>query len=41
MATQAFRQAGYDARNMTGGLKRWSAEGLALEPADGVVADQR
>jgi rhodanese-related sulfurtransferase len=39
MATAAFRQAGYDAYNMVGGLKRWATEGLALEPADGVVAD--
>ena len=39
MATDAFRQAGYDAHNMTGGLLRWHAEGLPLEPADGRVAD--
>jgi rhodanese-related sulfurtransferase len=38
-ATQAFRAAGFDARNMTGGLKQWHAEGRTLEPADGVVAD--
>ena len=38
MATQAFRQAGYDARNMAGGLQEWTADGLALEPADGIVA---
>jgi rhodanese-related sulfurtransferase len=39
MATQAFRQAGYDAHNMAGGLLEWQAGGLPLEPADGHVAD--
>jgi rhodanese-related sulfurtransferase len=39
MATQAFRQAGYDAYNMSGGLLEWQADGLPLEPADGHVAD--
>ena len=38
MATQAFRQAGYDAHNMTGGLLEWAAEGLPLTPEDGHVA---
>jgi rhodanese-related sulfurtransferase len=38
MATQAFRDAGYDAHNMAGGLLEWHAAGLPLEPADGVVA---
>jgi rhodanese-related sulfurtransferase len=38
MATEAFRQAGYDAHNMTGGLLEWDAQGLPLEPADGHVA---
>jgi rhodanese-related sulfurtransferase len=38
MATQAFRQAGYDAYNMAGGLERWAAEGRPLDPADGTVA---
>lgn len=38
MAAQAFRAAGYDAYTMAGGLKRWDAEGLALEPAGGEVA---
>jgi rhodanese-related sulfurtransferase len=38
-ATAAFRKAGFDARNMTGGLKQWHAEGRAIEPADGFVAD--
>jgi len=38
MATEAFREAGYDAYNMTGGLIDWHAAGLPLEPADGYVA---
>jgi rhodanese-related sulfurtransferase len=39
MATQAFRQAGYDAHNMTGGLVEWQSAGLPLEPDGGYVAD--
>jgi rhodanese-related sulfurtransferase len=39
MATEAFRNAGFDAHNMAGGLLDWSAAGLPLEPADGYVAD--
>lgn len=39
MATQAFREAGFDAHNMDGGLLDWHAAGLPLEPADGYVAD--
>ena len=38
MATAAFREAGYDAHNMTGGLLDWQAAGLPLEPDDGYVA---
>jgi rhodanese-related sulfurtransferase len=38
MASHAFRQAGYDAHNMAGGLIEWHAAGLPLEPADGHVA---
>lgn len=38
MATQAFREAGYEAYNMVGGLLQWQAEGLPLEPQDGHVA---
>jgi rhodanese-related sulfurtransferase len=38
MATQAFRQAGYDAHNMTGGLVEWEAAGLPLDPPGGYVA---
>ena len=39
MATQAFRQAGFEAYNMSGGLLEWEASGLPLEPSDGYVAD--
>jgi rhodanese-related sulfurtransferase len=39
MATQLFRQAGYDAHNMAGGLLDWDAAGLPLEPDGGFVAD--
>jgi hydroxyacylglutathione hydrolase/adenylyltransferase/sulfurtransferase len=38
MAAQAFREAGYDAYNLSGGLEAWVADGLPLEPADGEVA---
>ena len=36
MATQAFRAAGWDAHNLTGGAEEWAARGL---PFEGVVAD--
>jgi len=39
MATQAFRNAGFDAHNMNGGLLDWAAAGLPLEPHGGYVAD--
>ena len=39
MATQAFRRAGFDAYNMSGGLLKWQAADLPLEPADGYVAE--
>ncbi len=38
LAAQAFAAAGYDAHNLSGGLKAWVAEGLPLDPADGRVA---
>jgi rhodanese-related sulfurtransferase len=38
MATQAFRAAGYDAHNMTGGIQAWVEAGLPLAPAGGYVA---
>jgi rhodanese-related sulfurtransferase len=39
MATAAFRGAGFEAYNMSGGLLEWVAQGLPIEPADGYVAD--
>lgn len=38
MATEAFRDAGFDAHNMVGGLLDWAAAGLPLDPPDGYVA---
>ena len=38
MATTAFRTAGWNARNMVGGLEAWSDEGLPLEPDGASVA---
>lgn len=38
MAAEAFRGAGFDAHNMTGGLLDWQAAGLPLDPPDGYVA---
>lgn len=39
MAAQAFRAAGYEAYTMTGGLLRWSDDGLPIEPEGGRIAD--
>ena len=39
MAMQAFRGAGYEAYNLTGGIVNWVAAGLPLEPEDGYVAE--
>jgi hydroxyacylglutathione hydrolase/adenylyltransferase/sulfurtransferase len=39
MAAQAFRRAGFDAYSMAGGITAWDAQGLALEPEGGHVAD--
>jgi rhodanese-related sulfurtransferase len=38
MAADAFREAGYRAFNLSGGLVAWQARGLPLEPEDGHVA---
>ena len=39
MAAGAFRRAGYDARNMVGGLVAWAERDLPLAPENGAVAD--
>jgi rhodanese-related sulfurtransferase len=39
MAATAFRQAGYEAYSMDGGIAAWAERGLPLEPDDGAVAD--
>ncbi len=38
MATSAFREAGFDAINLDGGLLAWVENGLPIEPEDGHVA---
>ena len=38
MAAGAFRQAGFDAYSLDGGLVEWQRRGLPLEPDDGTVA---
>jgi rhodanese-related sulfurtransferase len=37
MAVEAFREAGYDAHNLVGGIEAWHADGRPLEPEDGEV----
>lgn len=37
MAADAFRQAGYEAYSMAGGLSEWVRQGLPLDPPDGYV----
>ena len=39
MATQAFRQAGFDAYNVSGGMLAWERSGLPIAPEGGHVAD--
>jgi len=39
MAAAAFRASGYEAYSMRGGLERWVAEGGAISPKDGHVAN--
>jgi rhodanese-related sulfurtransferase len=41
LAAVAFRQAGWDAYNLAGGLRAWVEQGLPLDPPDGVVAEPR
>ncbi|HKG37329.1 MAG TPA: rhodanese-like domain-containing protein [Solirubrobacterales bacterium] len=39
MAAQAFREAGYRARVLSGGMLAWSETGLDMEPEGGYVAE--
>ncbi|HEY3187679.1 MAG TPA: rhodanese-like domain-containing protein [Solirubrobacteraceae bacterium] len=39
MAAQAFRQAGFDAWSMAGGVTRWDEEGRPLAPEGAYVAE--
>lgn len=39
MAAQAFRSAGWDARNLAGGISAWVDAGLPIAPEDGRVAE--
>jgi rhodanese-related sulfurtransferase len=41
MAAEAFRQGGWDAHNMNGGITAWVAVGNPLEPEDGEIAEIR
>jgi rhodanese-related sulfurtransferase len=38
MVADAFREDGYDAYNLAGGISAWAERGLPLEPEDGHVA---
>ncbi len=40
MAAEAFRQAGFDAYSVDGGLEAWVANGQELDPIDGIVAER-
>jgi rhodanese-related sulfurtransferase len=41
LAASAFRQAGWEAYNLAGGLRAWVEHGLPLDPPDGQVAGPR
>jgi rhodanese-related sulfurtransferase len=41
MAAAAFREAGFDAYHLEGGLKGWVDQGLEIDPPDGEVAEPR
>jgi len=41
MAADAFREAGYDAYHLAGGIEGWVADGRELDPEDGVVQPPR
>jgi rhodanese-related sulfurtransferase len=39
MVAAAFRESGWDAHNMEGGLRAWHERGLPLEPEGGAILD--
>lgn len=39
MAADAFREAGFEAHHLAGGIQAWVAEGRPLDPSDGEVAE--
>jgi rhodanese-related sulfurtransferase len=41
MAAAAFREAGFDAYHLEGGLQAWVDQGMAIDPPDGEVAEPR
>jgi len=41
MAAAAFREAGFDAYHVAGGLQEWVEQGLELDPPDGEVTEPR
>jgi len=41
MAAAAFREAGFDAYHVEGGIQEWVEQGLDLDPPDGEVAEPR
>ena len=41
MAAAAFREAGFDAYHIEGGLRQWVEQGLDLDPPGGEVPEPR
>jgi rhodanese-related sulfurtransferase len=41
MPAEAFREAGYDAYNLAGGILAWHEAGMPLEPEDGDVVERQ
>jgi rhodanese-related sulfurtransferase len=41
MAAAAFREAGFDAYHIAGGIQEWVGQGLDVDPPDGEVAEPR
>jgi rhodanese-related sulfurtransferase len=41
MAAQAFREAGFDAHHIAGGIQAWADSGRALDPEDGEIRDPK